>query len=248
MKSAKLFNIDYHPLPKKYILEEMEKLIAKNDSFKQVVSLNPENIVIAQHDNEFSKVLSQSDYQIVDGIGIVLAEMFLGRNITMRITGVDLMVHVLNLCYGMSLSIGFIGGKENLAEGLANCYQQKYPRSKFFGISGFRNKDDQNPSEIKNIIDRVSVNRPQIVFVAFGSPYQEKWIWENRDIFKGVICIGVGGAFDFLSGKIPRAPKIIRNMGLEWLFRLLMQPWRIGRQMRLPQFLLLVIKKKLKFA
>ncbi|MGB3020405.1 MAG: WecB/TagA/CpsF family glycosyltransferase, partial [Microgenomates group bacterium] len=83
-----------------------------------------------------------------------------------------------------------------------------------------------------------------LIFVAFGSPYQEKWIYENRASLQGITCIGVGGAFDFLSGRVARAPKLIQSIGLEWLYRLMRQPWRWRRQLQLPVFIYLVLKQK----
>jgi len=103
-----------------------------------------------------------------------------------------------------------------------------------------KDKKDHNSSFIihdSNFID--------ILFVAFGAPKQEFWISENLDKIPVKIAIGVGGAFDYISGKIPRAPFFVRKLGMEWLFRLLVQPWRIKRQLSLIEFAWLVIKEKL---
>ncbi len=83
------------------------------------------------------------------------------------------------------------------------------------------------------------------MFVAFGSPEQEKWIYQNRASLQGVTCIGVGGAFDFIGGRVGRAPRLIQKIGLEWLFRLVKQPWRWKRQLRLVEFVWLVLKEKI---
>ena len=85
-----------------------------------------------------------------------------------------------------------------------------------------------------------------ILFVAFGSPKQEIWIADNLKALPAKIIVGVGGAFDFISGKVPRAPKVFRSLGLEWLFRLSIQPWRIKRQLSLIKFVVLILKEKLK--
>ena len=84
-----------------------------------------------------------------------------------------------------------------------------------------------------------------ILFVAFGSPKQEIWIADNLNKIPAKVVVGVGGSFDFISGKVPRAPKFVRNLGLEWLFRLIIQPWRIKRQLSLLEFIYLVIREKL---
>jgi N-acetylglucosaminyldiphosphoundecaprenol N-acetyl-beta-D-mannosaminyltransferase len=88
-------------------------------------------------------------------------------------------------------------------------------------------------------------NQIDILFVAFGAPKQEFWINENLDKIPVKVAIGVGGAFDYISNKIPRAPTLVRSIGLEWLFRLAIQPWRLKRQLALIKFILLVFKEKL---
>lgn len=92
----------------------------------------------------------------------------------------------------------------------------------------------------------LKVEKVDILFVAFGSPKQELWIAKNLKNIPATVSIGVGGAFDFVSGKVPRSPKILRKLGLEWLFRLIIQPWRIKRQLSLITFVFLVLKEKIK--
>jgi len=84
-----------------------------------------------------------------------------------------------------------------------------------------------------------------LIFVAFGSPAQELWLYKHRGKFKGIVCMGVGQGFDVLSGQVKRAPLLLRKIGLEWLYRLITQPWRWRRQLRLVKFLWLVFKEKL---
>jgi N-acetylglucosaminyldiphosphoundecaprenol N-acetyl-beta-D-mannosaminyltransferase len=122
--------------------------------------------------------------------------------------------------------------------------------SKLSKRSGVRNPspltvpNDQhfNNSTIQQFNNNNSID---ILFVAFGAPKQEFWINENLDKIPVKVAIGVGGAFDYISNKIPRAPTLVRNIGLEWLFRLAVQPWRLKRQLSLLQFVVLVLKEKL---
>jgi N-acetylglucosaminyldiphosphoundecaprenol N-acetyl-beta-D-mannosaminyltransferase len=90
----------------------------------------------------------------------------------------------------------------------------------------------------------VAATKPNLIFAAFGSPFQEKWFYQNRARLQGICCVGVGGAFDFLSGNIQRAPIWIRKIGLEWLYRLIREPWRWRRQLRLLVFLKEVLKER----
>ena len=137
-----------------------------------------------------------------------------------------------------------IGGRENLALGLSNCYNDQLPEAKFKGVQGIVDIKNPTKDEEGKISLIVTAYKPHIVFVAFGSPDQELWIERHRKMFSHCVVMGVGGSFDYLSEKVIRPPVFIQKIGLEWLFRLFHQPWRWKRQMRLLKFLWLVILKK----
>lgn len=143
----------------------------------------------------------------------------------------------------MRSTVLLIGGRDKLAEDLAKCYQRSYRKAKFIGIAGYRNVLKPTPKEEKELKSIVRAAKPQIVFVAFGSPTQEIWIEKHKSLFPRCVCMGVGGAFDYLSGSIQRPHQRIRRLGLEWLVRLIRQPWRAGRQLRLIVFAASVIKQ-----
>jgi len=145
----------------------------------------------------------------------------------------------------MRLRVLLIGGRPNLAESLVNCYRVEFSQAKFKGVYGIKDIKNPQKKEEQEIFSIVADFKPHIVLVAFGSPDQELWLYRHRDQFKNCLCMGVGGAFDYLSGSIIRAPGFLRKIGLEWLFRLLKQPWRWRRQLRLIKFLWLVVKQKL---
>ena len=123
------------------------------------------------------------------------------------------------------------------------CQKQKYPNLNCTGIEGIVNIQKPTEAEEEYIRSIVVEKKPSLVFVAFGSPFQELWIDHHRDLFHGMVCMGVGGAFDYLSGSVPRAPRMVRWIGGEWIFRLFVQPWRIKRQLRLLSFMILVAKR-----
>jgi N-acetylglucosaminyldiphosphoundecaprenol N-acetyl-beta-D-mannosaminyltransferase len=158
--------------------------------------------------------------------------------------GVEVVHYLLEWEGVERLRVAFIGGRGNLAEELADCYQAKWPQAQFVGMIGI--KDIQNPgeNEEKKLFSIVAELKPHLVLVAFGSPAQELWIEANKGRFGPAVVMGVGGAFDFLGGRVARAPKWMRATGLEWLFRLARQPWRLRRQMRLIEFMWLVILQR----
>lgn len=236
-----LFGIFLQKLDKKNILEKVVRAQEDPSSYLHVVSLNPENIVIAEKDTIFKKVLKNADVRIIDGVGLLVTTRFFFRDRFQRISGVDLMKYILDYSPKQRFRILFLGGEENVAEELALCYQRQFPKNSYKGIRGIRNINKATKKEQNDIFSIISEFRPHVCFASFGSPYQEKWFFENKEKLKGIACIGVGGAFDFLAGRIPRAPYAVRYIGLEWLFRLVLQPWRWRRQLRLFIFIWLVI-------
>ena len=146
------------------------------------------------------------------------------------------------------LHVLLLGGKPNVADELAKCYRKKYPHIFFKGIAGISDITSPKKEEEKDVLSIVADYKPQIIFAAFGSPWQEKWFWKHKEKLKGIVCMGVGGGFDFASGKVQRAPKWVRAIGMEWLYRLMLQPWRIKRQLRLISYTTLLLRSKLGFA
>jgi len=242
MNNKKLLDIGIEKQSKIEVLEKIKKFLAFPNECLHIVSLNPENLVVAEENAEFKKALKDAQIKIVDGIGVALAAKIKGIEVGERITGVGLMEELIRIADNIRLRVLLIGGKPDLAVRLAQCYQQSYKNGKFLGVLGI--KDIQNPKreEEDKIFSIVADYKPHIVLVAFGSPAQELWLWKNRSRFNRIVCMGVGGAFDYLSGDILRAPKVIQRLGLEWLFRLVRQPWRIKRQLRLFRFLISLIK------
>ena len=212
-------------------LEFIIKGLGKNEKKYYVVTPNPEILVIANANHNYKKVLNNAKLALPDGVGVMLASKFLSKPLEQRVTGVDL---VENLCREVSkqpITVGFLGAGPHVAELASECLREKYPDLKINFTEQEWNFEKDYP-------------KTDILFVAFGSPKQEIWIAENLNKLPVKVAIGVGGAFDFISGKTKRAPVIFRKLGLEWLFRLFMQPWRIKRQLRLIKFIFLVFKEK----
>jgi len=241
----KILGITVLPQTKKNILEKIIKYTEKPDGFYHIVSINPENLVIAQSNAIFKKVVETAQMKIIDGVGIVLAARLLNIEIGERLTGVDLMSELIRQANRSCFRVLLIGGDGNLAVTLADCYQRKFPEAKILGLSGIKNIRQPKKEEEAEIFSIVLDYKPHLIFVAFGSPYQELWLWEHQDHFQNCVVMGGGGAFDYLSGRISRAPELVRSFGFEWTYRLVRQPWRLRRQLRLIVFLWLIIKQKI---
>lgn len=227
---------------KQKVLEKIIKYWEKPNGFFHIVSLNPENIVIAQNDLEYKSVLNDSNIRLNDGIGVVIASQLLNVDAGSRLTGVDLMKELVEMAGKRRFHVLLIGGEAKLAETIAKCYQQNYPQAKFIGIQGIKNISSVYEKENKEIFSIVADLKPSLVLVAFGSPFQEKWLWQNKKQLGCCVAMGVGQGFDVLGGVVKRSPVWIQKVGMEWLYRLITQPWRWRRQMRLIQFIFFLIK------
>ena len=214
---------------------DIEEVLNKIDNFLQskkqhyLVTANPEFLVKAQKDEDFKNILNNADICVSDGIGLIFASWFLGKPIKKRIQGVDLMKKICEQAAFNNWSVFLMGADKGVSEKAAINLRRKYPGLKI--KSGYEEVYDQ----------------PEILFVAFGAPKQEKWINDNLSKFPSIkLAMGVGGAFDFISNKVKRAPRLIRVCGLEWFWRFVCQPWRIKRIYNaVIKFPWLVIKSKL---
>ncbi len=225
-----IFKIE--PLSFKEALEYLVEKAEKSGKKTFVVTINPEIIMLARKDSEYEKVLNSSDLALADGVGVLWAGKLFGKKFNGRVHGVDLVNRLAKKIAEKPITVGFLGGVENVAQNTADCLVNKYPDLKVAYAL------EEWPRDSKDL-------KSDVLFVAFGSPKQEKWIYENMNEIDAKVFIGVGGAFDFISGKVMRAPVFIRRLGFEWLFRLIIQPWRIKRQFALVRFVLAVIKEKL---
>ena len=246
MKENKILGISILPETKSNVLEKILLYIGKPTGIYHIVSLNPENMVISTENESFKRVVKTAHMRIVDGVGIVLAGRWLGVEVGERMTGVGLMEELIKVASDRRLRVLMIGGKENLALELAKCYKNQFPKAMFKGIQGIKYIQKPKEDEEDKIFSIVADYKPHFVFVAFGSPDQELWIERHRKEFTNCIVMGIGGGFDYLSGKVVRPPTFIQKLGLEWLYRLVIQPWRWKRQLRLIKFVYLIIKQKLK--
>jgi len=238
--------VDFVPLPE--IIKRLEKLV-KYNKHGQITTPNPEHIVISQYDYRFKKILNQSTLSIPDGIGVVWAVRILQHQFFSKkfqqLNGIDLMLSLLRLAALKKWRVFLLGGKNSVAENATRKLKNENKKLQINYFSGALDIQNETLTERRQAIWRINKFKPQLLFVAYGAPMQEKWIADNLAKLKVNVGMGVGGAFDFLSGKVLRAPKIVQRLNLEWLWRLCHQPWRWRRQLRLIKFVFLVVKELL---
>lgn len=245
------------------ILEYILSSLKQERGKYYIVTPNPEIVVYASDHPEYKKIINEAEIALPDGVGVFIAAGLTGNVIKQRVTGVDFMEALCKVSMNQPITVGFLGGRDEVAELTADCLKKKYPwiNIGFIGEEwseeAFKiNKSHKVLKSSSQITHRLSDFRPEdlktskpiidILFVAFGHPKQEEWIYNNLDKIPVKIAMGVGGAFDYVSGHKKRAPFMLRAMGFEWLYRLYKEPWRWRRQLALLKFIWLFIKSLFK--
>ncbi len=198
----------------------------------QIVTVNPEFVMTAQSDAEFRRIINTSALALPDGVGICWASRRLGRPLPERIPGVELVERLAGLSAEHGYRLFLLGAMPGVADKTVEVLRVRYPGLVVVGTyAGSPRQEDEGP-----IVARIQAARPHILFVAYGAPAQDHWIARNLDRLGVSVCIGIGGSFDYIAGVHARAPRWLRRLGLEWLHRLVTQPWRWRRMLALPRF------------
>ncbi|OGY16564.1 MAG: hypothetical protein A2785_03155 [Candidatus Chisholmbacteria bacterium RIFCSPHIGHO2_01_FULL_49_18] len=219
-----------------------------------VVTPNPEQIMLAQKDGSFREILNQASLALCDGEGLRWAARFLEVQppIPERVTGEDVMNALLERAQTKGWRVMLMGGRGDTAFRAAEIIQNlklkmKNYSSKFKikGIEGMKDIQHSNPGENRRVIREINTFRPDLLFVAFGAPWQEKWLAQNFEKLDIQVGMVVGGALDMIVNPSLRPPDFMTSFGLDWMYRLLRQPWRLWRQIALLRFILLAVKTRL---
>jgi N-acetylglucosaminyldiphosphoundecaprenol N-acetyl-beta-D-mannosaminyltransferase len=207
---------------------------------RQVATVNPEFVMRARRDGVFHDVLARADLCLPDGYGVVWAARRLGHPLPERIAGVDFVQALARRGAQAGWRFFFLGAASGVAEAAAAALVAQAPGLQVVGcLAG-----SPAPSADAEVTATIRALSPDIVLVAYGAPNQDLWIARNLHATRARVAIGVGGAFDFLSGRTRRAPRWMREHGLEWLHRLTREPWRWRRMLALPRFALAVLRQR----
>jgi N-acetylglucosaminyldiphosphoundecaprenol N-acetyl-beta-D-mannosaminyltransferase len=200
---------------------------------------------LAERDDRFAEAMQAADLSVPDGISVVMASRLLGVPIPERVTGGDLMERMCAEAAHYGLRMYFLGGLPGAATMAAHNLRMRYPGLRVCGTAcppvGFEN-DPVQMTQIRNEINAVA---PDLLCIAFGAPKQEIWMQENRDKLQVGAILPVGAAFDTQAGLRRRAPRLMQRIGMEWCFRLVMEPRRLWRRYLVgnAQFILLVLRQ-----
>lgn len=203
---------------------------------RRVITVNPEYVMAARKDPELRKVVNSADLVTPDGVGLILAGVILRRPFRGRVTGVALSYALAKRSAETGLKLFLLGAGPGIAEEAAQKFRELYPGLHICGVFAGR----AGPEGDEENLEQIRVAQPDIILVAYGMVKQDYWSVRNLKGSGAAVAIGVGGVLDYVSGRVPLAPTLIRRLGLEWLYRLYKEPWRWRRQLALPRFVLAV--------
>ena len=224
-------------------LNQVRRFIDTGKKVHTIFASNPEKNYTVPANRLLHRMFREADLLIPDGIGMVLAARWLYKTPVQRVPGCELMQNICALAEKRGYGIFIYGAKEPVSRAAAKELMKRHP---LLNIAG-RQHGYISENDTKDLLNRINTSKARILFLALGSPKQERWIFENRHRLKHIrVCQGIGGTLDVLAGTVKRAPDIYCRYGLEWLYRLLSEPSRIKRQIKLPLFAAQVAFQKLR--
>jgi N-acetylglucosaminyldiphosphoundecaprenol N-acetyl-beta-D-mannosaminyltransferase len=235
--TIRILGIPVHDVTMTETLDAIGRFI-ESQTPHQICTVNPEFIMAAQTDLDFKRILNQAALNLPDGIGVMWAARRQGHALRERVAGSDLIYQLADRAAKTGWKIFLLGAAEGVADQTAIKLRSIYPGVNIVGawVGSPRLEDDDEA------VRRIYATEADIVLVAYGAPKQDKWIDRNLARTGARVAIGMGGSFDFVVGAQRRAPQWIRRLNLEWLYRLVREPWRWRRQLALPRFVWKVMR------
>ena len=205
-----------------------------------VVTPNPEIVMLCRENPAAAEAVNGAALTIPDGIGVIYGAKILKTPLKEKVPGCDFTLNLMKRMAADGRSVFLLGAKPGIAELAAEKLGAQFPGLRFVGTNDGYFKDDAP------VLERINAAAPDLLLVCLGAPKQELWMHENAKKLNVGLMIGAGGSLDVFAGTVQRAPEGWRRAGLEWLYRLLKEPRRIGRMMNLPKFMLkvLFVRKK----
>lgn len=238
--TVQIFNLTFFGSQFSNLLTRLESTMLNSRETSYIFTPNPEQIVLARHDQGFFSLLKQADLLLPDGGGIVWAAHLLApesSSTMVKIPGREVAEWLVAWLQEHETPGLIVGSRD-----LSTSWLQQHPTLRW--TPGYQAVQAPTNEEEQAVIQLIKKIKPEVVFVAFGAPWQEQWALEHRQVFEscGVkLVLVVGGAFDVITGKLQRPPQLFQRLGLEWLFRLWQQPWRWRRQLALITFVWLTL-------
>lgn len=224
----------------------MEEAVAKAHALMEarraayVVTPNPEIVMRCREDAAAMDAVQQADLVLPDGIGVVYGAKILGTPLKAKLPGIDFATTLMGELAREGKSVFLFGAKPGVAETAGERLRERFPGLVIAGTNDGYFTDDAP------VIEKINTVQPDLLLVCLGAPKQELWMQRNAPRLNVGLMAGLGGSLDVFAGTVKRAPKFFQKLGLEWFYRLVKEPSRIGRMMKLPKFLFAAIGQRLR--
>jgi N-acetylglucosaminyldiphosphoundecaprenol N-acetyl-beta-D-mannosaminyltransferase len=206
----------------------------------QVVTVNPIMIMAGLDDPAYMKVLQNAELLVPDGTGVVWAAKYIGQPVAERVPGIDLVSRLMDIGQHEGWRVYMLGTTPETIQAAADRIRERFPNLLIVGTRDGYFADHEDEEIIADILEA----KPDILLVGRAATNQEPWIGKYKDQLNIPVMMGVGGSFDVISGKLTRAPRLFQKFGLEWLHRLILEPYRYKRMLILPKFVMKVVRDK----
>ena len=216
------------------------KALLQGEHAARVVTPNAEIAYEALHDENMRTLLNSAELMLPDGAGVVLASKILKTPLKQKVAGVDFADGLLGVLETTGQSLYLLGSKPGIGELAAQKMMQKHPRLRIAGIADGYFQDEAP------VIDKINASGADVLFVCLGAPKQEQFMARHQKALHVKLMAGLGGTLDSFAGTVKRAPKWMIRCNLEWLYRLIKEPKRFGRMLRLPKYLFAVLGKRIR--
>ena len=216
--------------------ETVERILSRLHKGEQTAVFTPNSEIVQAciDDNSLYEIINSAEVICPDGIGVIKAAKILKTPLKEKVAGIEVGEKLIASLTDGSKSIFFLGSKPGIAELAADSLQKKYAGIRIAGTNdGYFQKEGE---ENDRIIEKINASGADVLFVCLGAPAQERWIYANRNKLNVTVLLGLGGSLDGYAGVVKRAPKVFIKLGLEWFYRLLCEPWRFKRMLKLPKF------------
>ncbi len=237
--TVRIFGVPFSKLNMQETVQLLSEVIASGQPH-QVITANPIMVMAALNQPSYLEMMQRADLIVPDGAGVVWAASYVGNPVKERVPGFDLMHHLFRAGEQKRWKVYLLGASPEIMEAASAKLRTQYPLIRWVGARDGYFKDDEDVS----VIEDIRAAAPDILLVGRSAAGQEPWIDRYKQELGVPVMMGVGGSFDVISGKLKRAPIVFQKLRLEWLYRLMQEPWRYKRMLDLPKFAVKVIREK----
>ena len=234
-----IMGVSFDSLTLPEAVERAESLISERRG-AYVVTPNPEIVMTCWENPDAMEAVQNADLVLPDGIGVVYGAKILGTPLKGKLPGIDFATALMRRMAERGGRVFLLGAKPGVAEKAGKRMAEQFPGLEICGVHDGYFQDD------KPVLEEINASQPDLLMVCLGAPKQELWMRRNAPLLKVGLMAGLGGSLDVFAGTAKRAPVFYQKLGLEWFYRLIKEPWRFKRMIKLPKFLFACIGKRIR--